>query len=227
MKINFSFFFIFLSFFLFFLSEIVFPFIEAINFDVFENVKKINYLRKERNNYQKEIKKIKRLVRLKKEEFFLIKKEEEEDEEYYCVIDLFSQRLYLKKGARIVQEFRISGGSGKILTGPFGKKWQFVTPKGVLRVLRKIKDPIWYKPDWAFIEEKKPIPPKNSPLRRVKGMLGEYALDLGGGILIHGTPYEHLLGRPVSHGCIRVEKEGIKMLYDSLKLGAKVYIYGK
>lgn len=177
--------------------------------------------------YKKIIEKDKKNLKLKKEEMKLIKEEKNDNEEYYCVVDLFSQILYLKKGGRIVQEFKISGGSGKILIAPSGKKWRFVTPKGVLRVLRKIKEPIWYKPDWAFIEEKKPIPPPNSPLRRVKGMLGDYALDLGGGIMIHGTPYEHLLGLPVTHGCIRVGKEGIKMLYDSLKLGAKIYIYGK
>lgn len=226
MKIIYGLFFIFLSLLFLFLSEIIFSFGESINFNTLDNVKRINYLRIERNNYQKSIKKDRRFLKLKKEELSLFK-EEEDNEEYYCVIDLFSQTLYLKKGERIVQEFKISGGSGKFLTSPFGQRWRFVTPKGVLKVLRKIKNPIWYKPDWAFIEEKKPIPPKDSPLRRVKGMLGDYALDLGGGIFIHGTPYEHLLGRPVTHGCIRVGKEGIKMLYDSLKLGAKVYIYGK
>lgn len=225
MKISFSFFFLFLSFLFLFLSEIIYPFSESINFDIFNNLRKINHLQKEKINYQKIIEKDKRFIKLKGKEASLIV--EKNEEEYYCVVDLFSQTLYLKKGEKIIQEFKISGGSGKILVAPWGQKWVFVTPKGVLRVLRKIKDPVWYKPDWAFIEEKKPIPPKNSPLRRVRGILGDYALDLGGGILLHGTPHEHLLGRPVSHGCIRVEREGIKMLYDSLKIGAKVYIYGK
>ncbi len=227
MRIIFGIFFIFLSFLLFFLSEIIYPFTESINFDIFTNTQKIYYLRKEVKKYQKVIEEDNKFLKLKKEEFSLLKEGKKEEEEYYCVIDLFSQTLYLKKGERIVREFKISGGSGKSLISPWGRKWQFVTPKGVLKVLRKIKDPIWYKPDWAFIEEKKPIPPKNSPLRRVKGMLGDYALDLGAGIFLHGTPYEHLLGQPVTHGCIRLDKEGIKMLYDSLKLGAKVYIYGK
>lgn len=227
MRIIFGIFFTFLSFLLFFLSEIIYPFTESINFDIFTNTQKIYYLRKEVKKYQKVIEENNRLLKLKKEEFSLFKGERKEEEEYYCVIDLFSQTLYLKKGERIVREFKISGGSGKSLISPWGKEWRFFTPKGVLKVLRKIKEPVWYKPDWAFIEEKKPIPPKNSPLRRVKGMLGDYALDLGGGIMLHGTPYEHLLGQPVTHGCIRLDKEGIKMLYDSLKLGAKVYIYGK
>ncbi|MEO0133271.1 MAG: L,D-transpeptidase, partial [candidate division WOR-3 bacterium] len=186
MKIIWVFLFVFLSFLFFFLSEVVYPFNETIRFDVFNNVKKINYLRKEIRNYQKIIEKKRKLLRQKKEELTSFKKESNNDE-YYCVVDLFSQVLYLKKGEKIVGEFKISSGSGKILVAPFGKKWQFVTPKGVLKVLRKIKNPVWYKPDWAFIEEKKPIPPSDSPLRRVRGILGDYALDLGGGILIHGT----------------------------------------
>jgi|UniRef100_A0A7V6CMQ8 L,D-transpeptidase ErfK/SrfK len=218
---------LFLSLLAIFLSEVIYPFNESINFDLFFHIKNLRDLRRREKEEIKVMEKDKKILRLKKEELAAIKEEKDENEEYYCVVDLFSQTLYLKKGERIVHEFKISGGSGKILVGPFGKKWRFVTPKGVLRVLRKIKDPIWYKPDWAFIEERKPIPPPNSPLRRVKGMLGDYALDLGGGIMIHGTPQEHLLGQPVTHGCLRVEKEGIKMLYDSLKLGAKVFIYGK
>uniref|UniRef100_A0A7V3ZUA8 L,D-transpeptidase n=1 Tax=candidate division WOR-3 bacterium TaxID=2052148 RepID=A0A7V3ZUA8_UNCW3 len=224
---SFPFLLFFLSFLALFLSEVIYPFSESINFNVFFHIKKLKNLRRMEKEEKKMIEKVKKNLRLKKEELVAIKEEKNGDEEYYCVVDLFSQTLYLKKGERVVHEFKISGGSGKILLSPFGKKWRFVTPKGVLRVLRKIKDPVWYKPDWAFIEERKPIPPPNSPLRKVKGMLGDYALDLGGGIMIHGTPYEHLLGQPVTHGCIRVEKEGIKMLYDSLKLGAKVYIYGK
>ncbi len=147
-------------------------------------------------------------------------------DEEYIVIDLLRNRLFLKKGARVLREVVVSTGRGDSLA--YGRRrWIFKTPTGVLRILKRIKDPIWYKPDWAFIEEKKPIPPPNSKERLVRGMLGDYALDLGGGILIHGTPYENLLGRSVTHGCIRVGKEDIKFLYENSFLGMKVYIYGK
>ncbi len=147
-------------------------------------------------------------------------------EEDYLVIDLLRNRLFWKKGEKTLREILISTGRGdSLISGK--KKWVFKTPTGILRILWKIKNPIWYKPDWAFLEEKKPIPPPNSKERLVRGMLGDYALDLGGGILIHGTPYEHLLGRSVSHGCIRVGKEDIKFLYENCPVGMKVYIYGR
>jgi len=142
------------------------------------------------------------------------------------VVDLLRNRLFLRKGENTLKEIIISTGRGDSLI--FGRRrWVFKTPTGVLRIIEKVKNPIWYKPDWAFLEEKKPIPPPNSKERLVRGMLGDYALDLGGGILIHGTPYEHLLGRSVSHGCIRVGKEDIKFLYENCPIGMKVYIYGK
>ena len=146
--------------------------------------------------------------------------------EEYLVVDLLRNRLFLRKGENTLKEIIISTGRGDSLI--FGRRrWVFKTPTGVLRIIEKVKNPIWYKPDWAFLEEKKPIPPPNSKERLVRGMLGDYALDLGGGILIHGTPYEHLLGRSVSHGCIRVGKEDIKFLYENCPIGMKVYIYGK
>ena len=146
--------------------------------------------------------------------------------EEYLVVDLLRNRLFLRKGENTLKEIIISTGRGDSLI--FGRRrWVFKTPTGVLRIIEKVKNPIWYKPDWAFLEEKKPIPPPNSKERLVRGMLGDYALDLGGGILIHGTPYEHLLGLSVSHGCIRVGKEDIKFLYENCPIGMKVYIYGK
>jgi L,D-transpeptidase YbiS len=94
-----------------------------------------------------------------------------------------------------------------------------------MSVIRKKKDPIWIKPDWAFLEKGETIPPLNSPLRKEKGVLGAFMLDLGGGVMIHGTPLENLLGRSVTHGCIRVGSEDLKVLYDSVPIGAKVFIF--
>ena len=61
-------------------------------------------------------------------------------------------------------------------------------------VQQKIKSPVWNKPDWAFVEDGVPIP--KDPAERVDTYsLGDYALNLGDGYLIHGTLYQRLLGR--------------------------------
>lgn len=42
-----------------------------------------------------------------------------------------------------------------------------------------------------------------------------------GNIAIHGTAAEHLLGKPASHGCIRLSKTDAKTLYDVVKANGK------
>jgi L,D-transpeptidase YbiS len=43
--------------------------------------------------------------------------------------------------------------------------------------------------------------------------------------MIHGTLYERLLGRPVSHGCIRLGREPLREVWKHAPLGTPVYIY--
>lgn len=142
----------------------------------------------------------------------------------YLAVNVAANRLYLRRGRELRHEAAISTGTSDTLRAA-GRRWIFDTPRGILTVWRKKEKPVWIKPDWAFLEKGEPVPPQNSPLRIQKGMLGDYLLDLGGGIAIHGTPYERLLGQSVTHGCIRVGRDDLKVLYDSVPVGTKVYIY--
>lgn len=144
--------------------------------------------------------------------------------ELYIVVNPNGNRLSLRRGQKVLLEAAISTGKNDTLTY-LKRKWVFQTPRGIMSVIRKKKDPVWIKPDWAFLEKGESIPAWNSPLRREKGVLGAFMLDLGGGVMIHGTPQEHLLGRSVTHGCIRVGYEDLKVLYDSAQVGTKVFIF--
>jgi L,D-transpeptidase ErfK/SrfK len=145
-------------------------------------------------------------------------------EELYIAVSAAANRLYLRRGREVIRESVVSTGSNDTLKRG-DSKWIFDTPRGALTVWRKKEKPVWIKPDWAFLEEGKPIPPMDSPERRQKGVLGDYLLDLGGGVAIHGTPLENLLGQSVTHGCIRVGAGDLKVLYDSVPVGTRVYIY--
>ena len=145
-------------------------------------------------------------------------------DELYLVVNPATNRLSMRRGQKVIMEAVISTGSNDTLAGR-GRKWIFETPRGMMSVIRKKKNPVWIKPDWAYLEKGEPVPPWNSPVRQQKGILGSYMLDLGGGVMIHGTPAEHLLGQSVTHGCVRVGKEDLKVLFDSVAVGTKVYIY--
>ncbi len=56
-------------------------------------------------------------------------------------------------------------------------------------------------------------------------MLGEYAVGIGRGYFIHGTLYSRLLGRNVSHGCVRLGDEDLRALVRATEIGTRVIIY--
>ncbi len=105
------------------------------------------------------------------------------------------------------------------------KSWLFKTPKGVRTVYQKKTDPVWKKPDWAFIEEGLPVPSPNHESRFEYGVLGDYALSIGDGYMIHGTLYQRLMGLSVTHGCIRMKDADLETVYKTLEVGSKVYLY--
>jgi len=144
--------------------------------------------------------------------------------ELYIVVNPNSNRLSLRRGQKVVLEATISTGKNTTLRFR-SQSWTFQTPRGIMSVIRRKKDPVWIKPDWAFLEKGESIPPLDSPLRRERGVLGAFMFDLGGGVMIHGTPQENLLGRSVTHGCIRVGYDDLKVLYDSVQVGTKVFIF--
>ncbi|MBN2408778.1 MAG: L,D-transpeptidase [Candidatus Aminicenantes bacterium] len=143
----------------------------------------------------------------------------------HIIIDSARNTLTLKKGQEALLTAMISCGSGTILEDPSGKRiWVFDTPRGEFQVKSKLVNPTWVKPDWAFIEEGKEIPEKQEE-RLEDGVLGDYALGFGDGYFIHGTLYTRLLGRSVTHGCIRVGDEDLKAVYRAASIGTRIYIY--
>lgn len=144
---------------------------------------------------------------------------------HYLVVDQTHNRLYLKKGRDTVLMAICSAGSGATLSDPEGsRKWVFATPRGRFEVLSRLRNPVWKKPDWAFIEEGEPVP--SNPSERFEyGVLGEYALYFGDGYMIHGTLYERLLGRSVTHGCIRLGRDDLRTVYAATRLGTPIYIF--
>jgi hypothetical protein len=107
------------------------------------------------------------------------------------------------------------------------RDWEFTTPSGTMHVQRKEMNPTWILPDWWFIENRRRVPPPESPERRVEGGLGAAAIYLGDEIAIHGTDRPELLGQRVSHGCIRLSNENAIRLFHNVQVGTPVMIVGE
>ncbi len=142
------------------------------------------------------------------------------------VIDTAENKLTLMRGPDILRTAVVSCGSGVVLEESGGKNrsWVFDTPRGEFTVRSKITNPYWVKPDWAFIEEGEPIPQKRDD-RIEAGTLGDYAIGFGDGYFIHGTLYTRLLGRNVTHGCVRVGDEDLKEIFRTVPIGARITIF--
>lgn len=145
--------------------------------------------------------------------------------EPYIVVDTHKNMISYRSGDRTIHEALCSTGCDSVLAATDGRVWRFATPTGTFRVKRKIKNPTWVKPDWAYIEEGKPIPKKSDPDRFDDTAMGSYALDFGNGYFIHGTLYRRLLGENITHGCVRVADEDLAPIFEKAKVGTLVLIF--
>ncbi|HVX12565.1 MAG TPA: L,D-transpeptidase family protein [Pirellulales bacterium] len=108
-------------------------------------------------------------------------------------INLAKFQLYLFLGNRYAGRFHIGIGKDQ------------ETPEGKFVVLRKITNPTYYGRGQPVIDKDDP----NNPM-------GEYAIDLGNSIWIHGTNDPQSIGRADSRGCIRLADRDIKDIFEIL-----------
>ena len=135
------------------------------------------------------------------------------------LVDTAQNQISMVRGSLVMAQAKCSTGSGLELKDTAGNRtWTFETPRGYFRVLSKVSNPVWYRPDWAFIEEGTPIP-KDRASRAVADVLGDYALAFGDGYFIHGTLYTRMLGTSVTHGCIRVDDKTLEKIYRGSPAG--------
>jgi hypothetical protein len=144
----------------------------------------------------------------------------------YIVVNTTDNRFSLFTNKNLIREGSCSTGSYIMLQASTGnKKWIFKTPRGKYWIHGKKTNPVWKRPDWSFVEEGAKIPSANDDSRYEYGVLGDYALTLGDGYMIHGTIYKRFLGMPVTHGCVRLNDDDLKVVYNTLNIGSKVYIF--
>jgi len=150
---------------------------------------------------------------------------ESDDGELYLVVDTESNRLTMRQGNSVLLKAVAGTGSRQFLKEERGRSWYFESPLGSFTVLGRERNPVWIRPDWSYVEENMPIPPKNDPDRFVRDVLGKYAILLGNGYKIHGTKWKKLLGTHFTHGCVSLGDKDLEVVHGSVKNGTKVYIY--
>lgn len=92
------------------------------------------------------------------------------------------------------------------------------TPLGQFHVFQMLRDPAW----------KHPLTGKVFEAGSQRNQLGHYWIgfwtDGEASIGFHGTPHPKTVGKPVSHGCLRMYEEDIAELFHQVEVGTLVRI---
>jgi lipoprotein-anchoring transpeptidase ErfK/SrfK len=122
------------------------------------------------------------------------------------LLNLKKRRVFVYQGQKIIASYPVAIGR---------RGWE--TPTGQFRVIQMVREPVWEHP---FTGQLVPSG-KNNPLgARWIGFWTDGANFIG----FHGTPQENLIGRAVSHGCVRMRDQDIKALFEKVKIGTSVIV---
>lgn len=158
--------------------------------------------------------------------------------EFEIHVNIASQRLALEAHGEVVQEFDVSTS----MNGPGEQNGSLCTPRGrhiiaekigaeapanAVFVGRRATGELW-TPELAAAN-----PSRDWILTRILWLEGcEEGFNHGGDvdskarfIYIHGTPDTEPMGKPASHGCIRMRNADIIRLFDSVPSGTPVIIH--
>ena len=152
-------------------------------------------------------------------------------------ISLDEQKLWLKNDDQILHEFSVStakNGAGEMMGSECTPRGEHEIveliganePVNTVFVGRKVTGEI-YSP-----ELKKTNPDRDWILTRILRLSGcEPGRNKGGQcdshdrlIYIHGTPDDVEMGKPGSHGCVRMRNEDLIDLFDQVSVGTKIKI---
>lgn len=113
------------------------------------------------------------------------------------VVNIPAGRLDVLQGGERIRSYPVSVGTAG-----------HATPTGTAGIQRMVWNPTWTPPDSEWARDERPAGPgPNNPMGRVK-------MHLFGDYYVHGTPArnERHLGRPASHGCIRMRNADVMEL---------------
>jgi L,D-transpeptidase ErfK/SrfK len=127
-------------------------------------------------------------------------------DEIHLVVKLKAKTVYVYRGNEIIANYAIAVGK---------PGWE--TPKGTYRVFEQEINPIFKSFKTGRIIEagaENPLGP------RWIGIWTDGKTRLG----FHGTNQPELIGKAVSHGCIRMRNQDVTALYEKVKVGTVVKV---
>lgn len=125
---------------------------------------------------------------------------------FQLVVKLSERRVYLYSDGKLKAKYAIAVGQ---------PGWE--TPTGNFKVLHMRRRPVWRQPITGEIIAAGPDNPLGD---RWIGFWSNGRHQIG----FHGTNTEQLVGKPVSHGCLRMRNQDIREMYEQVSEGTPVIV---
>lgn len=155
----------------------------------------------------------------------------------YLLVDIARQQLQLCRDGQTLSRYPVSTGAN----GVGGADGSYQTPPGLHQIAAKIgagaAPGLCFRarlaqPKCAKIETRPLATGEDTITSRILRLDGlEPGVNRGDGcdsfaryIYLHGTAEEGLLGRPVSHGCVRLANAAVIEVFERVELGALVWL---
>jgi L,D-transpeptidase ErfK/SrfK len=127
-------------------------------------------------------------------------------EDVRLVLRLRERRVYVYRKNKLQNSFPVAVGKAG---------WE--TPTGNFKVMQMIQNPSWEHP-WTG--EVVPPGPDNPLGSRWIGFWTDGKNVIG----FHGTPNPESIGRPASHGCVRMHDRDVQVLFENVEVGTPVIV---
>lgn len=127
-------------------------------------------------------------------------------QEVRLVLRLRERRVYVYRKNELQTSFPVAVGK---------EGWE--TPTGNFKVMQMIREPSWEHP-WTG--EVVPPGPDNPLGSRWIGFWTDGKNVIG----FHGTPNPESIGRPASHGCVRMYDKDAQALFEKVEVGTPVIV---
>nr|WP_201327573.1 L,D-transpeptidase [Thermotomaculum hydrothermale] len=179
---------------------------------------------------------------MKKFDFEKLKNYGYKENDLWVLVKVNEQKLYLLQGKKVLKEYAVSTAKN----GVGNVEGSFCTPLGLHRICEKIGKGLplgavlkgrKFTGEIADIEKRPVSTGKDLITTRILWLEGlEEGKNRGYNekgrfvdtkkryIYIHGTNEEGLIGKPVSHGCIRMKNKDILDLWEKIEKGIIVLI---
>lgn len=122
------------------------------------------------------------------------------------VLRLSERRVYVYQGNTALHSYPVAIGR---------EGWE--TPTGTFSVINMLRNPGWTNP----LTGDRIAPGPDNPL-------GErwiaFWTDGRNYIGFHGTPSRNSIGRPASHGCVRMYNEDVRQLFEVVQVGTPIVV---